>query len=56
VTGREDWASASENHDAHLVIGFGPQERVVQLDEQAAILRVSALLPVEHDPRNTPIV
>ena len=31
---------AAEDHDAHLVVGLGAQERVVELDEQPAVLRV----------------
>src|SRR3546814_18543201 len=35
--------------DADLVVGLGLQERVVQLDEHPAVLRVAGLRPVQHD-------
>ena len=47
---------AAEDHHAHGVVGLGPQERVVELDEQPAVLRVPRLGPVQHDPRDRAVV
>ncbi len=38
------------------VVGLSPQERLVQLDEQAAVLRVTCVGPVEHDAGDTAFI
>ena len=47
---------AAEDHDPDRVVGLGTQERVVELDEEAAILRVARLGTVQHDPRDPALV
>ena len=56
VARREHRAVAPEDHDADGVVGLGPQERVVELDEHAAVLRVPGVDAVEHDPRDRAVV
>ena len=46
----------SQDHHANLVVGLGTQERLVQLDEQAAVLGVAGVGPVEHDARDAAVV
>ena len=41
VAGGEHRPGAAEDDDAHLVVGLGAQEGVVELDEQAAVLGVA---------------
>ena len=42
--------------EADLVIGLGAQERLVQLDEQTAVLSVAGVGPVEHDARDAAVI
>src|SRR4029077_9356207 len=52
----EDRADATENDDADLVVALGCEERVVEFDEQPAILGVASPRPVEHDPSDQTFV
>ena len=56
VAGGEHLSDTAEDHDAHRVVLFGSRERVVELDEESAILRVARLGAVEHDPRDPAVV
>ena len=56
MTGGEDRAAAAEDHDPAAVVGLGAHERVVQLDEQAAVLSVPCLGAIEEDPDDGAIV
>ena len=56
VARREDRARAAEDDHADGVVGLRPEERVVELHEQPAVLRVAALLAAEHDPRDRAVV
>ena len=40
----------------HVVVGLGPQERVVELDEQAPVLGVAGVGPVQEDPHDRAVV
>src|SRR5207253_8238304 len=54
--GREHRPDAAEDHDAHLVVGFGAQKGLVELDEHSPVLRVPRFDPVEHDPYDPRVV
>ncbi len=56
VPGREHRSVPAEDHDAHGVVGFGPEEGVVQLDQEPPVLRVAGLDAVQHDPGDHPVV
>ena len=49
-------AATGQDHHAHVVVGFGPAERLVQLHEQRARLRVLGLGTVEPDTNDPPLV
>ena len=56
VARREDRSGRGQDHDAHGVIGLGRGERVVEFDQQAAVLSVLSLRPVEGDARDRSFV
>ncbi len=56
VARREHRARSPEDHDAARVVLLGPLERLVELDQQAAVLGVAGLRPVEEDPYDRPVV
>ena len=56
VARREHRAVATEDDDAHGVVGLGAEEGLVELDEHAPVLRVPRLGTVEHDPGNRAVV
>ena len=56
MAGGKHLSDAAENHDSDRVVGLGTQERVVELDEEAAILRVARLRTVQHDPCDPALV
>ena len=47
--------AAQDDHPAG-VVGLGPQERVVELDQQAPVLGVPRVRSVEQDPHDGPVV
>ena len=56
MPGGEHRAHAAQDDDPDLVVGLGPQQRVVQLHEQPAVLRVPGFRSVQHDPGDQPVV
>ena len=56
VSGREVLPAGGEDDDPDLVVGLGPAERFVELDQQGAGLRVLRLGTVEPDPRDAPVI
>ena len=46
----------TQDDHADLVVGLGPQERFVELHQQAAVLSVARLGPVEHDARDAAVI
>jgi hypothetical protein len=42
----------TENHHSDSVISFGQAERIIQLEQHPAILRVARLRAIEHHSRN----
>src|SRR5271168_1935971 len=49
---RENRPGGCQDHDAHGVVGLGCGERVVELNQQATVLGVSSLRPIEGDARD----
>ena len=56
VARREHRPVAAEDHHPHGVVGLGAEERVVQLHEHAAVLRVPGVGPIQHDPGDRAVV
>ena len=56
MAGREHRSDAAEDHDTNRVVGLGAQERLVELDEESAVLRVARLRTVQHDPSDSAFV
>lgn len=56
VPGREAGAGAGEDDDADGVVRLGVAERPVELDQEAAALRVADVGAVQSDPRDAPLV
>ena len=56
VARREHRSVAAEDHDPHGVVGLGPQEGLVELDQHRPVLRVPHVGPVEHDPGDRAVV
>ena len=56
MTGGEVLAARGENDDPHVVVGLGLAERVVELDQQRAVLSIVFSRPVQPDPRDPALV
>ena len=56
MTGGEVLAARRQNHHPNGVVGLGAQERLVELNQQAAALGVVRLGPVEPDPGDAALV
>ncbi len=50
VARREERAHAAEDDDPHVVVLLGRAEGVVELDQQAPVLGIAGVGPVEQDP------
>ena len=56
VAGGEVLAARRQDHHADGVVGLGAAERLVELNQQAAALRVVGFGPVEPDPGDAALV
>ncbi len=56
VAGREVLAARGEDDHPHVVVGLGPPERLVELDQKGPRLGVLRVGPVEPDPGDAPVV
>ncbi len=56
VAGGEIPTARSQDHHPNGVVGLGSQERLVELNKQAAALRVVRVRPVKPDPGDAAVV
>jgi hypothetical protein len=56
VPGGEHRAGPAKDDHAHPVVGLGCEEGLVQLHQEAPVLGVAGLRPVEGDPCDPPVV
>ena len=56
MTGGEVLAARGQDHHPDGVVGLGTQERLVELDQQTAALRVVRLRAVQPDPGDAALV